>query len=486
LRFSLEARTVRRALVLALVASGCSYLTRTDACTANSDCRAAFGPGMLCQSGLCAPAPANPRCSPEPSDLLSNPQPYRDVVVLGSMVDRSTQQLREDSVRLVQDQLIELAGTASDVPFYGVVYCDIESGFQGDTRPTTQIAPEVAEYLAGSVGVAAIVGPSGSDNAYAAAQVALGEKTLLISPSATSPVLRALNPSSMSATQPGLFWRTAPSDEFQGQAIGRYLSSVAPKKVAIVYQGGLYGNKLAQVTNDSFSGSTPDWITFDTSDAALMDAAQRASSGGYEQVVFISSYVDRAAFFLQHLAPDPNGALHLFFTDAAASKTLVMSATAALLDGHRWQRLLGTRQSVQHGSQYAAFSADYTRSFGSSPDADPYVPHFYDATWLVAFGVGAALVAGQRPTGESIARGLWRMSPTGTPVGVGPTDWPDVIQTFTSGGSIEVAGASGPLDYDANQELLHATIEYWSVTCDAGAGTCAAPATASMPNAISF
>src|SRR5690606_34081177 len=63
-------------------------------------------------------------------------------------------------------------------------------------------------------------------------------RALFVSPSATSVALTGLE-----ETQPGMFWRTAPTDDGQGRMMGAY-AKAQNMPVAVFYEDTTYGRGL--------------------------------------------------------------------------------------------------------------------------------------------------------------------------------------------------------------------------------------------------
>lgn len=81
----------------------------------------------------------------------------------------------------------------------------------------------------------AVVGEICSAATVAAAGVSTNSKMPLISPAATSPALSGAD----------FFFRTVPSDKFQGQAAADLLLKKGYRNVALVYEDAAYGYGLA-------------------------------------------------------------------------------------------------------------------------------------------------------------------------------------------------------------------------------------------------
>jgi branched-chain amino acid transport system substrate-binding protein len=114
-------------------------------------------------------------------------------------------------------------------------------------------------------------------------------------------------------------------------------------------------------------------------------------------------------------------------------------------DGQRTRRFFGvtsvstTPANARFVSHYSAQHPDeVTRTF--SPNSS------YDAFYVLAY---ATFAVGSEPvTGTSLARAIQRLVPPGRPIDVGPGSIFDALSTLSSGGRIDLNGATGPLDFD--------------------------------------
>src|SRR5262245_50820957 len=108
----------------------CSVLSKPEfeECKTNADCRQSFGVASTCGGdGLCSAPVQHPRCLQTfPEDLFSRPDNYRNALVFGSLMDRSstTHQRRERSSRLAAKEIDEERGI--DGRTVAIVYCTYE------------------------------------------------------------------------------------------------------------------------------------------------------------------------------------------------------------------------------------------------------------------------------------------------------------------------------------------------------------------------
>ena len=132
-------------------------------------------------------------------------------------------------------------------------------------------------------GVDAVVGPASSTVALATLGDLLGEGKLACSPTATALALDAY-PSSQ------LFFRTAPSDSLQADAIAKLAEQTGLSTAAVVFLDDAYGRPLGGATVDALeaSGITVDaQIPFASSDESLVDEATELVDSEADLVVVI-------------------------------------------------------------------------------------------------------------------------------------------------------------------------------------------------------
>lgn len=451
-------------IAIALAALGCS-LSRPDLteCSSSSRCREVFGPGYVCSSdGFCERAAPNPRCAASyPADVLTRSSSYPGAILIGSLMDRSvtTHLAREGAIRLATTQVGEAGGLEGDT--LGVVHCDIAENPAFDSLDRNEAAVAGARYLADAIGVPAIVGPSASTDAVDVYQALAGRDVVLISPSATSTTLSGLDGKNPTDASPGKLWRTAPPDTLQGGAIALYLQQQKVTWVELVVEKGAYGEGLADVFEKAFEsvGGTANRSTFITAserDAAVVGAGKTSAPW----VLFVSSQTaDTAAFVNAAATLAGYTSKYLFLSDSAANVDFLSKIVgSAPLFG----RVRGSRFAVPQGAVYEQFRASFNAAFQADANEYSYVAHSYDATWMLFYGAARSRGREGLVHGLGIARGLRRLS-SGKPVAIQPSTWPSIRAELAQGGSVDVTGASGALDYDPLTEETRAPVEIWKI-----------------------
>lgn len=478
---------IRNATVLAAWAAltgaaGCVLTTTPqEECRSNLECRDAFGLGMVCNgAGLCEAAAINDRCTETyPDDLLSPARrlDYKDRIVIGSIIRRDFEifQKFERSAELAFIEANSRQGV--DNRQFGVIFCDSQGGFDDGLEAGPDAAKALATYLADVMSVPAIFGPATSSESEAVFSAVGGKGVLVVSPSATSPTLTRLDPDTPSDGAPGMFWRTATSDAFQGEAmvddmrtpgVGR---ETVVNSVGIIYVDDAYGSGLFETIASLFqaAGGTVRPFPFVLENSGrpgqlLGEAVASASgaSGGFQELVFASSDPDDYIRFLNAIqgiaAFDGKGIL--LPAEAVNDKVLREA------DSSRFPQIRGTRPKPLDPDRdlvYQRFLTSYQVAYDEDVSDDSFTANAHDAGWFLAFGAAWAILHEGELTGANMARGLRKLS-SGTAVEVGSNGWSTVLQQFGEGKPVNVVGASGALDFDAATEETSTPIEIWAIT----------------------
>lgn len=465
-----------RALALLLVLAAACTQSEFEfaACTEDVHCRDSLGFGAVCGArGLCEQVTPTPRCARSyPEDLWQRPGRYRQSIVLASLMDRSSEahQIRENAIRLA----VKGANAAGGLEgrSFALVMCDIRQNAALDELGRTDAAVASTQFLAGRLGVPAIIGPSASVDVERVWEVARKAGTLVISPAATSPALAELEGDSSDA-DPGLLWRMAPTDALQGRVIADDMTTRGVKRVLVVRETGAYGEGLARVFTDRFrqAGGSFELASI-RSEAEAREAAAMLAPDAPAEVLFVSSQQAWIVAFLNAAGTAGSFAeRHVFLTDAAANQSVLNLAadSAAGL----FPRVRGTRPAPRDPSDYelASFIAEYRTEYaGADPTGATFSAHAFDAAWLTLYGAAHALLQEKRVSGAGIARGLRRLG-AGFERPIVQGSWPLVVSAFRAGESVNVRGASGDLDYHPTRRDLSAPIQIWAVGDMAGSFT---------------
>jgi ABC-type branched-subunit amino acid transport system substrate-binding protein len=442
---------------------GCSATTfEYTECASNQACRDGFGHGSVCAEGLCSTVELEPRCNLD--DGLSLPLSADDTIVVGTLFNRATEShlARERSARLAFDQAA--AGDGLDGRDFVLVQCTNEPGMD-DGLDQDQASLALARHLADEIGVLAIVGPSSSSRTQSAYVEVEPFGTLVISPSATSPALTALDGLEHSHADPGLLWRTAPPDTIQGPVIAGSMIDRGVEHAAVIHRADAYGEGLAQVVAEAFGDGarTIDLLPF-SNEAGLVDQTVNAvEDATVQEVLFVSSDLSDVVGFLGAASTLAGfDGVDIFLTDAARNQDLLDQAEDAI---DALGAIRGTSPALPTGSVYDAFKAGYAVAYDEDVSERSYTAHAYDAAWLVAYGAAWSHFQEGGISGLGVARGLRRIS-NGDDVEIRATGWSTVLGSFASGDGVDVIGASGELDYDPLSGETGGPIELWEISED--------------------
>lgn len=451
---------------------GCSAVSSVDyaQCTNSAACREAFGLGYVCgEAGLCEEGQGFERCDDVyPIDLFTKPEKYRNVVVLGSLFDHTASTGDRVLVNSATLAVMEANKTGlADDRSYAIVHCDYQENPMIDDLSSEEAAIAGAKYLVDQLGAPAIIGPGTSGLAEAVyrelARPEHLERTLIVSPSATSPSL-----SDIDEDKPGLFWRTAPPDSVLGAKLAQYMADEGVTNAVVVYEGNTYGKGLA-VELQKNSKATLDLEEYqDPSEipGKVVAVANGNPAPANFAVVFIASDVAQVTSFLNaaganafYESPD----VKIFFGDAAKNEDVITETVSKA--SQLYPNIRGVFPGEPSGPNYELFRTTYNANPAFPEDAmsASYSAHTYDATWLAIYGSAWSYYQHDGEIeGRFMAEGLTKIS-AGESYDIVSTTWNAIKTAFKAKRSINVVGASGQLDYDPETEETTAPVIRWTI-----------------------
>jgi ABC-type branched-subunit amino acid transport system substrate-binding protein len=462
-------RALTRAMLLTSVsaASGCSFTMLTPTpCESDEQCRKEFGWGSVCgeEAGLCEAPVTHSRCSQTyPEDLFENPEPYASRVLIGGLFSYTD---HFDTLQAAELPIRQVGRLGADTELeFAYVACDYTAN-AGDDLGDEAATRAVTDYLVNVLHVPAIVGPRGSGRTLFAFDASEGSETVIISPSATSPELTDAEPFTPTDANPGRLWRTAPPDTLQSVAIAGDLVDRGVTSIAILAKEGAYGDGLAALLQTRFeaSGGTVHRESF-ADETTIFGAISRVGDRSEQEVVLISPDISDYLTFLQ-VVPDSGTLLSqydakgLFLTDAARNQRLIDESPDAV---PLFDNIRGSRPAPAEGANFNVYASAFNKEFPETgADTSAFMPHSYDASWLVIYGAAWSMAQEGEVTPLGIRRGL-RKIVGGTHIVIEPGSWSTALEHFAEGDAIDVDGASGALDYDLMTEETTAPIELWSI-----------------------
>lgn len=471
-------------LALSLSQSACSLLVDFEQCTADADCAS----GQLCQDNLCEVPPA---CTSKASCSAFGANAYclagacavvdtskctlgvefeggENIIPIGAVMplsgvegDKGRATL-DGAVVAIED--INKAGGAQGTKF-GLISCD--------TVYEPAKAAEQTEYLH-SIGVRAIIGGfSSSETLEIANKVGISKGMLMISPASTSPAISGL-------ADNDLIWRTVASDALQAPAMGELIKQEGFEKIALISVDSAYGDGFREALINYWA-STEEFKTL-VSDNARFRALRYSSSGELNTATLNESlYTGDNAFNPDAIVLIGSVRAQTIIADleaggissAATKPTWVLSEALrerTLLDDTAkfqgaWPRIIGTVISQTAGGPFAQFKANYESRFTNRNLANyPFADKAYDAAYLIALAY-AAQRSVTNVTGPQLAAVLKRTI-SGNAAQLTQSSFNSAASALAGGGSIDLEGASGPLDFDINTGDVFSSIGAWSILVD--------------------
>ena len=326
-----------------------------------------------------------------------------------------------------------------------------------DTAGDPDQAARAYNVVIDRFGAQIIVGPDTSDEVFAVAKEVKARGVPLISPSATNPNISGLDDGN-------LVWRTAASDNLQAKVLGTLPPSTA--KVDIIYvNDSTYASGLKDAFVGNFPGTVTRSVGFAGGDTSGMNAAVAAAAGDAPTFALLIADFDAPPLMAAVAGADGLAMTQFLMTDSAKKPSLwgELGGNYTPMARVRGTGPANPAFSDPSGMAFSVLQTNYKARFnGEDPAETAFVGNAYDAFYVAAFA-GLSLPAGKR-SGSALVAALGRMSDAGgTSVTVGPNNISAGVTTLQNGGSINLIGTSGPIDFDGNGDVLSAPIEKWSV-----------------------
>jgi branched-chain amino acid transport system substrate-binding protein len=326
----------------------------------------------------------------------------------------------------------------------GLVECDTEA------EPV--IAADVIAELGGAAPLSGVVGTGTSGTMIAAMAAAVSGEIPLISPAATSPEITAL-------LDEGYLFRTAVSDDFQGNILAHIARREGFDAVTIISVENSWGDCLRDVFVARFpevreaAGNGAGEVQLLSFDASALDAAAlvtAAQDWGPDAVLLIATADDGAAVI--KTAANAGWYPRWLLTDGIKGPNLVQQVGAPdALEG-----ALGTAPAAPVGPQYETFAAAFEAAWDEAPFT--FSATGYDATYLLV----AAMALAPDPDDGALVRDALAAT-SGGDARFGPGQWATAIAAMDAGATtLDYQGASGDVDLDENGDV-QGNIEEWAI-----------------------
>ena len=333
----------------------------------------------------------------------------------------------------------------------GVLGADVEL-LSEDSGTDPDIAGPAADKLVNTENVDAIMGAAGTtETIQGVLPVTSAGARLACSGSATSPELTFYE-------DDGLFFRTAPSDEFQSRLLADLITGEGLSSVAIMNRADDYGQAFADLTEQVLTDAGAEVIAsvpVDTAEGANHDADVDQILEAEPEAVILILFPAEGATILSRMIEQGIGPadLPIYATDGLADDTLgaaVSEADPTVVDG-----IIGTRPGAS--VEPTDFNARLESEKGITETT--FAAQFYDCAIMTALGA----IATDTDDPVEIAASLGDVTSGGTKC----TAFDECAGLLADGEDIDYDGVTG-FDLDEAGEPTQGVYEVWGFA-DGGA-----------------
>ncbi|MEO6825837.1 MAG: ABC transporter substrate-binding protein [Microbacteriaceae bacterium] len=291
--------------------------------------------------------------------------------------------------------------------------------------------------------VSVIIGAAASGVSKLVIDQVIGAGTILFSPSNTSPDFTTYKDN-------GMYFRTAPSDNLQGEVLGNLIAKDGASTLGILALNDAYGTGLQKVTQKTFEEAGGKVVAteffndgdtnFSAQIASIMaqkpDALQVVS---FDQSKTIIPALKDAGFDMSHLYLVDGNTSH-YGTELAPGTLTGAKGTipGPLLKDDFQKRLVDNWAAENNGAKLTEFT---------------YAAESYDAVVLSAL----AALAAKSTVGKNIAAKLQQVS-GGSGNGKKATTFAAAAKIINDGGVVDYDGPSGGIKFDKAGDPTEATI----------------------------
>ena len=322
----------------------------------------------------------------------------------------------------------------------GVLGQDVEHlrGDSGDT--STDIAQQTADaHIAAGVG--AIIGAASSGVSLTVIDKISSAGIVQMSPANTAPVLTDY-------ADDGYYFRTAPSDTFQGAILGQLMAKNGAKNAVFLTMDDAYGIGLSKYARAAFTGTSTD-IVYDPQAAEFAADVAKAKAARPDAIAILG--FEETTKILTELIKQGIGPKNVktYLVDGNLSGGAYKDLPAGVMVGVK---------ATLPGVYTDGVLRDRLLAVDPALEDFSYAPESYDATILIAL---AAEQAG-KTDGQSIRDNLASVSSGGTKCAT----FADCKALIADGIDIDYDGVSCQVDFDANGDPAKATMGVYEYTAN--------------------
>jgi ABC-type branched-subunit amino acid transport system substrate-binding protein len=313
----------------------------------------------------------------------------------------------------------------------GVLGKPVETEYSDSGDTSSDIASQSVNRLL-NAGVDAIIGAASSSVSLTVIDRITGSGVLQFSPANTSTTLTDY-------PDKGLYFRTAPSDVYQGRVVGQTALDDGAETLGILALQDAYGTSLADVAEKTFTdggGSVVLKKIYDPKAAefsAEVGQLKKADPDAIALIGFAESSKVIDEMVKQGLLPLKSSGKKMYMVDGNMSNAAYAKMPAGQMEGVKGT-IPGSKPSDDFQSKLKAFDPslkDYS-----------YAGEAYDAVTLVALAAEAA----NSDAGTAMAKEMQKVSSGGEKC----TSFADCDKLLKAGKDIDYDGQSGPVEFDAN------------------------------------
>lgn len=299
-----------------------------------------------------------------------------------------------------------------------------------------------------SAGITAMIGAASSSVSKLILDSNVGAGIVTVSPSNTSADFTGLSP---------MYFRTAPSDNLQGEVLGNQIAEDGNTTLGIIYQNDPYGTGLAEAIKNTFEsagGKVVAEASYNQGDGQYNAQVQTVSAAKPDAVAIVSYEQFKTIAPLLGNAGVDTGKLYL--VDGNLSN-YGKDNLPIELEGSK-----GTRAGAELPDDFLEQLNEVWTEAGNDKINDvTYSAEAYDATILVAL---AALEA-RSVEGKDIASKMREVS-GGEGDGEKCTTFEECAKIINDGGTADYEGLSGSVTFDENNDPKGAAIGVYEYGAD--------------------
>ncbi len=299
-----------------------------------------------------------------------------------------------------------------------------------------------------SEGITAMVGAASSSVSKLILDGNVGAGIVTVSPSNTSADFTGIDP---------MYFRTAPSDNLQGEVLGNQIAEDGNTTLGIIYQNDPYGTGLAEAIGATFEAAGGEVVaeaSYNQGDGQYNAQVQTVAAAKPDAVAIVSYEQFKTIAPLLGNAGVDTGKLYM--VDGNLSN-YAKDNLPIQLEGSK-----GTRAGAELPEDFLDQLNEAWTAEGNDPINDvTYSAEAYDATILIAL---AALKA-QSVEGSDIAAAMREVS-GGEGEGEKCSTFADCAAIINDGGTADYDGLSGEITFDENNDPKGAAIGVYEYGAD--------------------